>query len=241
VLFVKKSTLDDEKNIHYEAIKEFFRRDNPKRAGLYDKDAKELKKELQKRKMWRAYISSLNEILDDIPEIKSVIDVGCGMGNFTFELVNCGRFDRIVGLDFLKETFSIACKNPEIFRNVDFIQGNLLDIPFKNRCFDAAFCLNTLHHIHPEDLKKAIKELTRITDKYLVIEIRNKKNVFDFYHSRIVLPTLYKDLPVYSNVVSEINSLAKKYNFQLETIAGKSTLNWMNGRLVIVYKRIDGI
>lgn len=228
------------KKLHYELTREYFRKDAAEKSGYYSaKDAEEIKYNMQQREMWEIYISNLDEILQNNSEITSVIDVGCGMGQFTLELANRHvQFDKIVGIDFLKETINIPRENPNIFRNVDFIRGDLLDMPFKNKSFDITFCLNTLHHIHKLDFKKAIEELARITKKYLVLEIRNKKNVFDFLYNYVILPNFYRELTIYSCSVSEISSLTKKYNFQLEFMGGESTISWACRRLVLAYKLV---
>ena len=79
---------------------------------------------------------------------------------------------KIIGIDFIKDTFQLANENSNLFYNVRFIEGDIKYLPFKNRCFDLTFCLNVLHHIHSIDLSQVLTELCRVTDKYLIVEIR---------------------------------------------------------------------
>ena len=234
------SKLEKDKKVHYESTKKYFRKNANFKEGYYTtKNTEEIKKEIGKRDMWDIYSSSLDEILQNNTESKSVIDVGCGMGNFTLELVNREQFKKIVGVDFLKETLKLACENAKLFQRATFIEGDLLNIPFIDRSFDITICLNVLHHIHVKDFDNAIQELARITNKYLILEIRNKRNIFNFWHNNITLPILYKNLPIHTTSTSTVNSLMSNHNFQLQTVGRKALLSQICERLVLTYKRND--
>lgn len=229
----------NDKELHYELVRKYFRKSAEDKSGFYNsKSAEEIEHELKKRRMWRIYTSTLDDILKKDSEISSVIDAACGMGNFTIELVKRNHFKKIVGIDFLKETFDIACKNKQMFGNIFFLQGNLLNLPIVDKSFDFTVCLNTLHHIHKNDLSKAVYELTRITKKYLMIEIRNKDYIFEFWFNKILLPKLYRDLPVCCSSISELNDLMKKNGFELRIIRGNNLLTRASWRLLLVYERI---
>ena len=234
------SKLEKEKKLHYELTKKYFRKSaNFKEEYYTTKNTEELKQEIRKRDMWDIYSSSLDEILQNNSESESVIDVGCGMGNFTLELVNCEQFKKIVGIDFLKETLRLACENTKLLERVTFIEGDLLNIPFNDRSFDITICLNVLHHIYVKDFSNAIQELARITNKYLILEIRNERNIFNFWHNHITLPIFYKDLPIYTTSTNDVNYLMTNHNFQLQTIGRKTLLSQICGRFVLTYKKND--
>ena len=234
------SKLEKDKKIHYELTRKYFRKNANFKEGYYTtKNTEEIKQEIGKRVMWNIYSSSLDEILKNNHESKSVIDVGCGMGNFTLELVKREQFKNIVGIDFLKETLRLACENTKLFERVNFIEGDLLKIPFNDRSFDITICLNVLHHIHVKDFSNAIQELSRITNKYIILEIRNERNIFNFWHNHITLPIFYKNLPIHTTSTSNVNSLMSNHNFQLQTVGRKALLSKICERLVLTYKRND--
>lgn len=230
---------NSDKKLHYELIKKYFIKSAANKKGYYkSKDINEIIQDIKKRSDWSNYTSALNEILKKDQQISSAVDVGCGMGNFILELVYCKQFKKIIGIDFLKETFDIARENKQHFCNADFIQGNILNLPFKNRSFDLTVCLNVLHHVHMEDFTIAIDELTRITDKYLIIEIRNKNNFLEFFYQKILLPKLYRDLPQFTNSFAEVNNLMKQHGFKFIIVKGRIPFTWACRRLVLVYKRL---
>ena len=117
------------------------------------------------------------------------------------------------------------------------MQGNILNIPFDDRYFDVTICIDVLHHIHSDDFKTAIGELTRITDKYLVIEIRNKKNIFHLWYNHILQPLFFKELPIFTTSIDEVNNLIDEYNFELDVARRIASSRWSCRRLVLVYKR----
>ena len=233
--FIKTENQTDS---HYNLVKNYFRKDAEKKRNFYKfKSEEKVEKEIKKRSMWKIYMLTLDEILKKDTKISSVIDAACGMGNFTMELAKHNNFIKIVGFDFLKETFSLTNENKNIFGNISFLQANLLNLPFKNRSFDFTVCLNTLHHIYEDDFYKTIDELARITKKYLMIEIRNKNYFLIPFKNKIILQKVYRDLPIYCCSVSELNDITEKNKFNLKIMRGNNSLSWASWRLVLVYER----
>lgn len=227
------------KKSHYELVKRYFRESAVKKKGYYDAKYREkLRYDPRELKIWDICFSIMDKILQNNTGIKRLIDVGCGIGDFTLDLaVKYSQFEKIVGIDFLKENVDIAYQKAEQFKNAFFFEADLLDIPFDDRSFDVTICINVLHHVHINDFNKAIRELARITEKYLILEIRNKKNIFNFWYKYIVIPLLFKDLPVYDCSTSEVNELIKDH-FKLQMARGNLPVCWGCRRLVLVYKRI---
>jgi ubiquinone/menaquinone biosynthesis C-methylase UbiE len=87
-------------------------------------------------------------------------DVGCGTGSLTLELA---RFaGKVIGVDLAREMLRRArslAKERQL-RNVEFRQGDALDLPVQSQSVDAAFCVMVLHFL--PDPQRAIAELCRI-------------------------------------------------------------------------------
>lgn len=233
------SKTGNDKELHYMQVKKFFKKSAEEKSKFYDsKSEGKLEREIKKRSMWKIYTLTLHEILQSNFNISIVIDVACGMGNFITELSRHNQFKKIIGIDFLKETFDIARKTGKKFENISFLQADLLNLPFSDRIFDLTVCINSLHHIHENDFSKAISELARITNKYVMLEIRNKNYILIPFINKIVLQKLYRDLPICSTSISEINNLMEKNRFKLKITRGNSSLYCACWRLVLVYERI---
>ena len=92
---------------------------------------------------------------------KKVLDMGCGSGRFTNALAKLGC-KSVVGLDLGEHGLIVgkefAKKNN--IKNVKFIKGSVLKLPFKNNSFDFIFCKGVLHHTG--NLFKGMYEMKRV-------------------------------------------------------------------------------
>ena len=225
---------DNDKNLHYDSIKKYFREDACTKNGYYETT----KNNLKQRKIFDLTLSILEDILKNHPDLTNALDAGCGTGSFTVELSQkFPQFKQIFGMDFLKEIVTIAFEKVEHNKKISFLQADILNIPFDDRSFDVTICLDVLHHIHRDDFKNAIKELARITDKYLILEIRNKINIFDFWYNHVVLPLFYRNLSIYTTSIDEVNNFIKEYYFQLKLAKRIASSRFSCRRLLLVYER----
>jgi ubiquinone/menaquinone biosynthesis C-methylase UbiE len=85
-----------------------------------------------------------------------VLDVGCGRGYFTKEFIEMGK--NIIGIDFSE----YAVSHPMPGCEGKLIQGDILDIPFKDNFFEWTFCWALLEHIPEEQVPKALAEISRV-------------------------------------------------------------------------------
>ncbi|MCH8987039.1 class I SAM-dependent methyltransferase [Patescibacteria group bacterium] len=87
-----------------------------------------------------------------------ILDVGCGWGR------DCSLFKstdyEYTGVDYSKGLLEIARAN---FPQVKFVEGNILDLPFKENEFDGFWAAASLLHIPKAKIQEALKELKRIT------------------------------------------------------------------------------
>jgi len=92
-----------------------------------------------------------------LPAGKTFADLGCGTGQSSSLL---SKYYQITGVDisplFLKEA-------KKKFPKINFIQGDITQLPFKDNSFDGAGCFNVLEHI--SNPQEAVTEMTRITKK----------------------------------------------------------------------------
>lgn len=225
----------DEKHLHYESIKTYFREDLTIKNGYFDSG----KKSKSQQKTFDICIQILEDLVAQNNGMNSLLDAGCGTGDITCEFHHkFPQFTEIVGIDFLPEVISTAQdKKPDKY--VWFLQADILDTPFDDRRFDVTICLDVLHHIHRDDFKTAIRELTRITDKYLIIDIRNKKNLFDGWYTHIVHPLLYNNLPIYTTSMDSVTTLAREQQFELYLVQRIESSRFFVRRLILVYERND--
>jgi len=99
-------------------------------------------------------------------EVNTVLDVGCGGGTLSNYLP--AHLD-ITGLDLSAEAL-------KYFKHKKVL-GNVANLPFGDRSFDLVICSDVLEHLRKEDFESAIRELKRVSRKYIVIISPNEEQL----------------------------------------------------------------
>lgn len=102
-------------------------------------------------------------------EGKSVIDVGCGDGTYTADLLEGGAAS-VIGVEPGAEAVDVARKKNSALtgRSLDFQVCNAYDLESLGRTFDVAVVRGVIHHI-PDPLR-AIRQMCKVAKDILVIE-----------------------------------------------------------------------
>jgi ubiquinone/menaquinone biosynthesis C-methylase UbiE/uncharacterized protein YbaR (Trm112 family) len=74
------------------------------------------------------------------------LDCGCGSGEKTRVLARQSPEQNVVGLDLGVESLEKAVAKFGDMPNLDYVQGNIMEPPFKDRQFDYGMSLGVLHH-----------------------------------------------------------------------------------------------
>ena len=103
-----------------------------------------------------------------IPEdCSSILDVGCGDGKITNQLAS--QYKRVAGLDSSKEALKLV--------KTEKILGMMESLPFADRSFDLIICCEVLEHLPFKFFPKALNELERVAEKYIIISVPYKENL----------------------------------------------------------------
>jgi pseudaminic acid biosynthesis-associated methylase len=106
----------------------------------------------------------MNEkFLQNIPKDAKILEVGTNVGNQLLHLQNMG-FTNLYGVEIQQRAVNYS-KNRADALNI--IQGDALDIPFKDNFFDLVFTSGVLIHISPDNINSAIKEIARVSKNYI--------------------------------------------------------------------------
>lgn len=158
-------------------------------AGRYDLLNHLLSLNIDKR--WRRKVSaSLADILERPDAV--VLDVACGTGDLSLELNRTGKA-RIVGTDFCRPMLVRAKeKSSEETREIPYIEGDALQLPFVDSMFDAATIAFGLRNL--SNVGSGLAELRRILKpggQLAVLEFSSPivpgfGHVFNFYFAHIL-------------------------------------------------------
>lgn len=137
---------------------------------------------------------------------QKILDFGCGIGNWDFDLAKEFNVD-VFGIDLSKKAIKIAKKNSCRYgRNVFFVVGDCCCLPFK-RIFDAVVSRDVFGHLPFPN--KAAAEINRVLKKNSVCALHSETSHYrDRWFYRAVIEQLKEDPWV--NEVGHINLLTIK-------------------------------
>lgn len=101
-------------------------------------------------------------IIKDLTNIKTVLDVGCGPGEYCAELHKQGF--NVTGIDYAK---NVITKAKNTHPQIKFEVGTAYALPYEDNSFDLVICIGVLQCVY--DSEKLIKELARVSKKYIII------------------------------------------------------------------------
>ena len=92
-----------------------------------------------------------------------ILEVGSNVGNQLLCLQRMG-FGALYGIELQSYAVEISKSKS---KNINIIQGEASDIPFKDGYFDMVFTSGVLIHIAPKNLQDVLGEIHRCTKKYI--------------------------------------------------------------------------
>ncbi len=147
---------------------------------------------------------------------KSILELGCGIGNYLLTLPNIN----VVGIDLSMESVEVLKKRPEFDqKKFNIMVGDITEMPFGNEEFDLAYSFSTLYYIKEIDL--ALKEIYRVM-KYngiCILEFGNKYSVNSPY-DKIMFP----DCPQFHYSENEIRKILSNTGFIIKEILYRQLL-----------------
>lgn len=112
---------------------------------------------------------AVRRIFGTLPECHSVLDVPCGAGRFLPTLAEfCSD---VMGADIAAEVLEFARRKAETTGGrARVFRGDASHLELADGAVDAVFCNRLLHHIlKSEERAKILRELHRVTRRYLVV------------------------------------------------------------------------
>lgn len=100
---------------------------------------------------------------------KSILDAGCGEGIILLNIEEQLQNKSCTGIDINENHIELARKNVTF---CDFNYGSIYEIPFEANSFELVIANQILEHL--EYPFKAIKELHRVSSKYVLISVPNE-------------------------------------------------------------------
>ncbi|HET6325129.1 MAG TPA: pseudaminic acid biosynthesis-associated methylase [Planctomycetaceae bacterium] len=101
--------------------------------------------------------------LDHLDRSIRILEIGSNIGS-QLKILQAMGFQSLCGLELQQGAIEKAKAGTT---NINFMQGNALDVPFKDGFFDLVFTSGVLIHIAPDNLRQALSEIYRCSRRYV--------------------------------------------------------------------------
>lgn len=125
------------------------------------------KNPIQRLLLWNFFRTLLGLISEE--KVESILDVGCGEGFTLNRLKKHGIGKRLEGIEHSIGAIELGKK---VYPDIKIKQGDIYKLPYQDNSFDLVLCTEVLEHL--DNPSKALKELIRVSNKYLVISVPNE-------------------------------------------------------------------
>ncbi|PMB44818.1 methyltransferase type 11 [Fischerella thermalis CCMEE 5201] len=112
---------------------------------------------------WNNYIAKTLSFLKNWAKISpeaTVLDIGCGTGEFERLLVAENPQQAITGVDISEEMLLVAKQKCHAYPNVSYQNASVSALPFADNCFDVIVSSSAFHYFNDPDI--ALKEMRRV-------------------------------------------------------------------------------
>ena len=116
-----------------------------------------------------SYIAELCTTIGKEKEVVKILDAGCGEGFITDLIYQNVKNVQITGLEYTEEALEIARSMNE---NIQFVQGDIYQMPFEDNAFDVVLCTEVLEHL--EKPTEALHELARVAGHTVFLTVPNE-------------------------------------------------------------------
>ena len=102
----------------------------------------------------------------------SVLDVGCAKGFMLHDLIQVMPGIKVAGVDISQYAIENAMEDVKSYVAI----GDARNLPFPDNSFDLVVSITTVHNLHPEECKQALREIQRVSRKNAFITVDSWRN-----------------------------------------------------------------
>ena len=122
-------------------------------------------------RFWESVVLDFKDYYNLSGESK-ILDIGCAKGFMLYDFTRLIPEITVRGIDISE--YAIKNAKEEV---KDYVEvGNAVDLPFEDDSFDLIISITTLHNLEKNDLKRALKEIMRVTKKDAFITVDAYRN-----------------------------------------------------------------
>ncbi len=169
----------------YRKLRNIYEEEAIFRGDVFSNIYKEKKlKRIDRIPFWACYLLKVKQLWLEYTLSKYAgekliaLDAGCGGGYLSkiYSKKDC----RIYGLDISLNYLKIAVSRDNFY---SFIQGDILNLPFKDKSLDIVICSEVLEHI--PNPKVALAEIKRVTKRLFISTVPVLPRILDYLRVKI--------------------------------------------------------
>ena len=120
------------------------------------------------RKLLAIFYKNVFDLLETV-RVERIVDVGAGEGFTLHKLQEQKIGKKLEGIEYQKRAIALGKKQ---YPDIVVKQGSIYELPYTDSSVDLVLCTEVLEHM--ENPEKALKELVRISKKYLLLSVPNE-------------------------------------------------------------------
>jgi len=157
-----------------------------------------------------------------------IVDIPCGNGRFFNIFSKAGK---LTMADYSIHMLKAAEERFGTPENVNLLQADISSIPLSNGSADLCFCMRLFHHMQNDQVRlSALKELARISKKYIALSFYNK-NCLRFYWRKAFGKKIRGNYVTFAHIVN----LAEQT--RLEPVKRLPKLNLTEQQCLVIFKK----
>jgi cyclopropane fatty-acyl-phospholipid synthase-like methyltransferase len=140
------------------------------------------------------------------PDTKTLVDIGCGNGVFLHYLQEKAPSLELLGVDRSNKALE--------FVKTKKLKANINCIPLDDGAYDCVTCLEVIEHLPVSIYGDSLKELARVSNKYIIISVPYRENLKENHTQCPQCKSIFNaDLHMRSFEDPDIEHLFEPYGF----------------------------
>jgi SAM-dependent methyltransferase len=119
-------------------------------------------------------------------QCESVLEIGCGTGEFTRLLA--GRARKVVAVDLSPQMIRLARELSTEHSNLEYLTGDVMQLPLRTGGFDCVVSIATLHHLPLNQALLKMKDALKPGGALVIHDLVRDEGVADLVKSALAFP-----------------------------------------------------
>lgn len=184
-------------------------------------------------RMEKRAIGKCLDFIEKNRQIKTALDIPCGTGRISEFLLSRGF--QVTGSDISEAMMVVARKTLQHFDSdrINFCSNDIYDIADPDASYDCVTCIRLFQHLTSQERARALCELARVTQRYLIVNAMYTSPYYDFI--RKLRKFVGRYAPRYTMSAKEMKRELAESNLRL--VKSILTQPGYNGNIVLLLEK----